>query len=74
VSELAVYGWFRVLDGKSVEIGVGVWRIVLYSVRMIDEGQWLQLLLVGEPTYEMTLRLPWAGPTRSTCCGSSPNG
>jgi hypothetical protein len=49
----------RALDGTVVESGGDQWRIVLDSVRMIDERQWLQLVLVGEPTFTITLGLPW---------------
>jgi hypothetical protein len=59
MTDPAAYGWYRVLDGAIVESGGDLWRIVLQGAQMIDERQWLQLLLVGEPTLTMVLRLPW---------------
>jgi hypothetical protein len=59
VSEPGLDQWGGALDGTVVESGGDAWRIVLDSVRMIDDRQWLQLVLVGEPTFTITLGLPW---------------
>jgi hypothetical protein len=53
------YDLYRDLDGKVVEVGGEEWRVDLYAVRMIEGRQWVQLQLVGESTFTMTLRLPW---------------
>src|SRR4051794_16434684 len=46
------------LDGEVVAVGDEAWRIALCSVRPVEGHQWVQLVLVGEPMFRLTVRLP----------------
>jgi hypothetical protein len=48
----------RDLDGEVVAVESGAWRIALYGVRLVEGYQCVQLVLVGEPMFSLTLRLP----------------
>ena len=56
------------LDGEVVAVGDEAWRIALYGVRFVEGRQWVQLVLVGEPMFSLTLRLPHDADERAVLC------
>jgi hypothetical protein len=49
---------FNALDGRAVAADDRTWRLHLYSVRELNNAIWIQLDVVGTPTYVLTIRQP----------------
>lgn len=46
------------LDGTVVHVNGNEWHLTVFSVFMEAGSTWLQVLLSGEPSYTLTLKLP----------------
>jgi len=50
--------WFEALDGSTVRLRGAEWHLEVFSVVMDQAATWLQVLLAGEPSHLLTLKLP----------------
>jgi hypothetical protein len=53
---LATDAFFATLDGCWIMRGHRRWEIEIFSVSVQESWRWIQLRLVGEPTFVLTLR------------------
>lgn len=49
---------FAELDNLEIAAGEGRWRIEVFSVSDQDDHRWVQISVIGERDYMLTLRLP----------------
>jgi hypothetical protein len=49
---------FEALDGTVIRVDGNEWHLEVFSVLMEAGLAWLQVLLSGEPSYTLTLKLP----------------
>jgi hypothetical protein len=51
---------FHALDGYTIRVPAGAWRLHVYSVTQVDNRLWIQLDAIGPTTCTLTVRQPTA--------------
>jgi CheY-like chemotaxis protein len=49
---------FRGLDGQEIEVLEACWHVEICGVQTVDDHHWVQIMLDGQPTYPLTLKIP----------------
>src|SRR5262245_57846068 len=48
--------FFGALDGRELRRGARTWRLEVYSICADARNRWLQVALLGEPSYTLTVK------------------